>query len=89
MALDTKITPELEQEGVARDLVRQIQELRKSAGYNVDDRIKVALINVDPELIKNFGDYIKAETLSTSIEKEIEKPDQFGEYDGVTIKVKL
>ena len=54
----------------------------------MDDRIKIALINVDPKIIKNFGDYIKAETLATSIEKDISNPDQFEDIDKVTIKVK-
>jgi isoleucyl-tRNA synthetase len=88
IALDTKITKELEMEGVARDLVRQIQELRKAADYNVDDRIQVALVNVEPKLVKEFGKYIMAETLATSLEKDIKEPDQFGKYDGVTIKIK-
>jgi len=88
VSLDTKLTPELEQEGVARDLVRQIQELRKSADYNVDDRITVALINADEEMLKNFGDYIKSETLATTIEKDIDEPDQFATLNDITIKVK-
>ncbi len=88
VALDTKLTPKLEMEGKARDLVRQIQELRKAADYKVDDRIQVALINADKKLIQEFGDYIKAETLATSLENDIEKPDQFAEYEGVTVKIK-
>jgi isoleucyl-tRNA synthetase len=88
VALDTKITPELEQEGIARDIVRQIQELRKAADYNVNDRIKVALINVKSDLLKNFGDYIKSETLAISIENDLEEEDQFAEYEGMTIKIK-
>ena len=88
VALDTKITPKLEQEGVARDLVRQIQDLRKAANYNVSDRIKVALINANAEMIRNFGDYIKSETLASSFETDIEEPDQFGAYEGVIIKIK-
>ncbi|MBN2087175.1 isoleucine--tRNA ligase [Candidatus Peregrinibacteria bacterium] len=88
IALDTIITPELELEGQARDLVRQIQELRKSADYKVDDRITIALINVDKKLIDKFGDYIKSETLTTSIEEDIIEPDQFTEIDDITIKIK-
>lgn len=88
VALDTKVTPELEMEGKARDLVRQIQELRKAADYKVDDRITVALIGADKELLKKFGDYIKAETLATKIVEEMEDGDQFTELDGITIKVK-
>ncbi len=88
VALDTNITHELEMEGKARDLVRQIQELRKTANYKVDDRITVALIGADKALLDNFGDYIKAETLATKIVEEMEDGDQFTELDGITIKVK-
>lgn len=88
VALDTKITPELEQEGLARDIVRQIQELRKAADYSVNDRIKVALINVKSDLLKNFGDYIKSETLATSIEPDIGDPDKTSEFEDVVIKIK-
>lgn len=88
VALDTVITPELELEGEARDLVRQIQDLRKAAKYHVSDRIQIALIGVKPELIAQFGDTIKAETLATSIEPDLTEPDQFATQDGITIKVK-
>lgn len=87
-ALSTALTPELLREGVARDLVRQIQELRKAADYRVDDRITVALIGADSELLAKFGDYIKAETLATQIVTEMEDGDQFTELNGITIKVK-
>jgi len=88
VSLNTEITPELEMEGSARDIVRQIQELRKTADYKVDDRIKVALIGVDNDLITQFAKYIKTETLATEILKEIENEDQFTEFEGITIKVK-
>lgn len=88
VALDTTITPELKQEGLARDLVRQIQELRKAADYKVDDRIQIALIGVSPDLLTQFGEYLKSETLATSIEEDLMEPDQFAEFEGVVIKVK-
>jgi len=88
VALDAKVTPELEMEGKARDLVRQIQELRKAADYNVDDRITVALIGADKALLKQFGDYIKAETLAAEILTEMEDGDEFTELDDIIIKVK-
>ncbi|MBN2096525.1 isoleucine--tRNA ligase [Candidatus Peregrinibacteria bacterium] len=88
IALDTDLTLELKQEGVARDLVRQIQDLRKAADYDVDNRIIIALINADPDIIELWGDYIKEETLANSIEKDISDPDQFSKLDGVVIKVK-
>lgn len=88
VALDTTLTPELEQEGLARDLVRQIQELRKAADYKVDDRIQVALVGADAELLEKFGEYIKTETLATSIEGDLVNADQEVEYEGVVVKVK-
>jgi len=87
IALDTKLTPELEMEGRARDLVRQIQELRKTADFKVDDRITIALVGAEKDLTNTFGDYIKSETLSTSIESDISKPDQTDEFEGITIKI--
>jgi len=58
-------------EGQARDLVRFIQDARKSAGFDITDRITVAL---QPEkgadlraLLERYGDFIMAETLATSI----------------------
>ncbi|MFH1012388.1 MAG: isoleucine--tRNA ligase [Candidatus Peregrinibacteria bacterium] len=88
IALDTEITPELELEGKARDLVRQIQELRKKADYKVDDRITVSLKGADKSLLEKFGDTIKSETLATSLEADIKNPDESTEFEGVTIKVK-
>lgn len=71
VALNTTVTPELRMEGQARDLVRFIQDARKSAGFDITDRITVAL---QPEkgadlraLLERYGDFIMAETLATSI----------------------
>jgi len=88
VALDTTITPELEMEGLARDLVRQIQDLRKAADYKVDDRIQVAIVGAKKELLEKFGDYIKNETLATSLESDMTEADQMAELEGMTIKIK-
>jgi isoleucyl-tRNA synthetase len=88
VALDTTITPELEMEGKARDIVRQIQELRKAADYKVDDRITVALIGCDDALLEKFGNYIKSETLADEILTKMEGGDQFSTFEEMTIKVK-
>ncbi|OQX83532.1 isoleucine--tRNA ligase [candidate division KSB1 bacterium 4484_87] len=69
MALDTHLTEELLSEGLARDLIRHIQELRKEADFEMNDRIH--LFFSGSEKIKNafeaHADYIKAETLSLDI----------------------
>jgi isoleucyl-tRNA synthetase len=67
--LDLTITPELEAEGRARDLVRMIQQARKDAGLNVADRITLAVdvpAAFKPVLVAH-GDYIKEQTLAVSI----------------------
>ncbi|MBI4999772.1 class I tRNA ligase family protein, partial [Candidatus Gottesmanbacteria bacterium] len=61
--LDTKITPELKTEGEARELVRQIQELRKEKGCKLDEKIVVYV----PSYPKKFEEYIKKQTLAKKI----------------------
>ena len=61
--LDTEITPELKAEGEARELVRQIQDLRKEAGCKLDDKIVVEA----PSWPEEFEDYIKQKTLASTL----------------------
>ena len=65
VALDVTLTDELRQEGLARELVNRLQNLRKDSGLDVQDRIKVALATSAPaELhaaVAAFGDYIREE----------------------------
>ena len=71
--LDKRLTPELANEGLARDIVRNVQNLRKEAGLEIDDRIRVGLVTESASLrsaIGAFGDYIRAETLAIEITPE-------------------
>ncbi|MES2865522.1 MAG: DUF5915 domain-containing protein, partial [Actinomycetota bacterium] len=64
--LDTRSTPELESEGLARDAIRVVQEARKNAGLDVSDRIVLAL-NVsmeNAEALRTHADLIAGETLA-------------------------
>jgi isoleucyl-tRNA synthetase len=66
VVLDTSLTPELIQEGLARDFVRGVQDARRSAGYRIEDRINVAYVG-DPEVVAALGafeDYVRSETLA-------------------------
>jgi len=63
--LDTQITPELQAEGEARELVRQIQDLRKETGCRLDQKIKVSGPAWPKD--KKLQDYIKKETLTTDL----------------------
>ncbi len=70
VALDIQITPELKQEGIARELINRVQNLRKEKGFEVTDRIKVQLTenNEIEEAAKNNLSYICAEILADSFE---------------------
>jgi isoleucyl-tRNA synthetase len=50
VVLDTEVTPELDREGRARDLVRQIQQARREAGLDVSDRIALTIIAADDDV---------------------------------------
>jgi isoleucyl-tRNA synthetase len=66
--LDTVLTEELRAEGLARDIVRYVQDLRKKTGLEVDDRITLALTSDDKPMqmaIEHFGSLISQETLAT------------------------
>jgi isoleucyl-tRNA synthetase len=70
VALDIEVTPELRREGLSRELVNRIQNLRKSSGFEVTDRISTVVYADDADLadaLSAFGDYVKAQTLSLSI----------------------
>lgn len=70
VALSTDLTPELEREGLARDVVRHIQELRKTSGLEITDRIQL-YVDGDSEMLtktlEEHGDTIKGETLAVSL----------------------
>ncbi len=68
IALDSEITEELRQEGVIRDIVRSIQNMRKEADFDVTDRIVLSISGSDSikAAVEAFQDYLSAETLAES-----------------------
>jgi isoleucyl-tRNA synthetase len=69
VAIDTAITPALRTEGLAREVVRRIQVMRRDAGFNIEDRITTYSVG-EGELVEamtRWSDYIKAETLSLAL----------------------
>lgn len=69
VALEVELTPELRNEGMARELVNRIQNLRKETGLQITDRINVTVApNAEVETaVKSFADYIKGQVLADSI----------------------
>jgi isoleucyl-tRNA synthetase len=71
VAISTILTAELIREGMSRDFVRQVQQLRKDANLNITDRIKVEYHSPDETvqaMVAEWGDYIRGETLADAID---------------------
>jgi isoleucyl-tRNA synthetase len=89
IALDIELTPALIEEGIARELINRIQNLRKSSGLEITDRIAVQLENREEiaAAVTNCNDYIASQVLATSLElKEGLVTEQVLEMDGYTVK---
>ncbi|MBD5245332.1 MAG: isoleucine--tRNA ligase [Barnesiella sp.] len=69
VALDINITPELRQEGVARDLINRIQNIRKGRDYEITDRINLIIEpnELTTDAVNSFADYIAGQVLADSI----------------------
>ncbi|MPN09377.1 Isoleucine--tRNA ligase [bioreactor metagenome] len=69
VALDITVNDELMQEGIARELVNRIQNLRKSSGYEITDKIKVEIQKLAEinGAVNIFSGYIASQTLANSI----------------------
>jgi isoleucyl-tRNA synthetase len=98
IALDVTITEALRQEGVARELINRIQNLRKSSGFDVTDKISIVIYadGADAEEIAaslaNFSEYVAAQTLALSVETASlseagEAPEV--EWNETTIRIKV
>lgn len=93
VVLDTTITPELQAEGRAREVVRLIQDARKRAGFNVSDRIQVRYETSDgvAAAFEQHAAYIRRETLATRLEAGLDGstdwPTAEAEIDGVPVVV--
>jgi isoleucyl-tRNA synthetase len=91
VVLDTVVTPQLYTEGLARDVVRVIQQARRDAGLDVADRIR-AVVQAGPEValaVENHREFVAGETLAVSLELGPVGEEGFaGEAgDGETVRV--
>ncbi len=84
VALDINVTPELRAEGLARELVNRIQNLRKDSGFEVTDKIRVSVGHSTDEIdsaIAQYASYIGTQTLALSVEVLAQAPDGAVETD--------
>jgi isoleucyl-tRNA synthetase len=78
VALDVQLDDDLRRRGMAREVVRQVQELRKASGLEVSDRIRLWLVHVDD--LEDHSAYIASEVLATDI--AFDGPREGQGYDG-------
>jgi isoleucyl-tRNA synthetase len=90
VALDITVTDELYREGIARELVNRIQNIRKSNGYEITDRIlvKIEKFAEITDAVTEFADYIACQTLANAINlvDKIENPTEL-DFEDYTIKI--
>ena len=94
VALEVEITDQLRKEGVARDLINRLQNIRKGRDYDITDRITVT---VEPSeltsgAVADFGEYIASQVLASAIvEAPVTDPadDEVLDIDGTEVKVKI
>ncbi|GHT81855.1 hypothetical protein FACS189467_6550 [Bacteroidia bacterium] len=100
LALDITLTPALRHEGIARELVNRIQNLRKDSGFEITDRIslQLSLSKIDDAAqrqetaaaITAFANYIKAQVLATSLNITDPLSDATAvEIDNYTVEIKI
>jgi isoleucyl-tRNA synthetase len=91
VALETKVTPELELEGLARELAHHLNNLRKEAGLAISDRIALRYAGPIARAFERYGDFIKQEALATSIEEGLHGRGHKweGELNGVAAQLEL
>lgn len=92
LALELTLTPELKREGLMREVVRHVQNARKQAGLNVDDRIKLSLVTSESDLKKAIAEYEETITNETLAEGVAEAEYDYSadvKVEGMALKVSL
>ncbi|MEQ6168140.1 isoleucine--tRNA ligase [Ekhidna sp. MALMAid0563] len=92
VALDITISEDLRKEGLSRDMVNRIQNLRKDQGLEVQDKISIRYATSDEMMsaaISDFADYIKTETQALTLESNGASGGEKFDIDGIEIDVKI
>ena len=91
VALDTVVTDELRREGIARELVSKIQNIRKSSGFEITDKIRITISRNEQTdaAINEYNAYICNQVLANSIELADVSEGTELEFDGFTLLVNV
>ena len=91
IALDIELNQTLIEEGIARELINRIQNLRKSSGLEVTDRIVIIIENKQPAAtaVENFREYICSQVLATSLTLADNVEGETFDLQNYTINVKI
>jgi len=90
VALEVELTDELKNEGMARELINRIQNIRKESGFEITDRVRISLAP-QPEVEKavaGFSDYIKTQLLADVIQVE-QNDGQEVDFDEFKLNIKV
>ena len=92
IALDINISDKLKNEGISREVVNKIQNLRKDSNFNVSDKIIINIVNsnLTDKALKDNLEYIKNETLATEINfvEKLSSPNEF-EFDDIKLELEI
>lgn len=91
VALDVEVTDELRREGIAREIIKKIQAMRKDSGLEITDRIAVTVSknNCSDEAVEQFGEYISNQVLAGSLTLCDNVEGEAVELDGFSINVAI
>jgi isoleucyl-tRNA synthetase len=86
VAIEVKLSPELKAEGMAREIVRRLQAMRRSAGFDIADHITTYYQGEDyiKQVMADFSDYIKQETLSKELVDGVPEEGAFTERQKIS-----
>ena len=90
VALEVELNDELRKEGMARELINRIQNMRKDAGLEITDRIKVTIspYELSDMAVESFDEYIKGQVLADAITLEVNDGAEV-EFDDFKLNIKI
>ena len=90
VALEVELNEELKNEGMARELINRVQNIRKESGFEITDRITITIAPNEEiqKSVDNFGDYIKTQVLADSIKMEANDGQEV-DFDDFKLNIKV